>query len=118
MEQYDNALKYTETSLESSGEAMKKFSEYEKSIEAHTQSFTNAIQGLANTAIDSGLVNFFIDCGTGLVKFLDGTTKLLTPLGTLGVTIGGILGVKNFGKCRASVRISNYCNCFEYALHA
>ena len=98
MENYDKALQYTETSLNSSGEAMEKFSAYEKSVEAHTQSFTNAVQGLADTAVDSGLINFFIDLGTTGIKALDGLMEAITPLGTIGLISGGILGGKNLGK--------------------
>lgn len=99
MEGYGKATEYTEKSLNSSGEAMQKFEDYQKSVTAHTELFNKSIQDLANTAIDSGLVNFFIDCGTGLVKLLDGTMNLLTPLGALGITLGGILGTKNAGIC-------------------
>lgn len=97
MSQYDKALKYTETSLNSTGSAMEKFSAYEKSVEAHTQSFTNAVQGLADTAVDSGLINFFIDLGTTGVKALDGLMEALTPLGTIGLIGGGILGANGIG---------------------
>lgn len=97
MENYDKALEYTEKSLNSSGEAMDKFSAYEKSVEAHTESFNNAIQSLSDTAVDSGLVNFFIDLGTTGVKAIDGLVSALTPLGTIGVIGGGILGAKNAG---------------------
>ena len=97
MSQYDKALKYTETSLNSTGSAMEKFSAYEKSVEAHTQSFTNAVQGLADTAVDSGLINFFIDLGTTGVKALDGLMEALTPLDTIGL-IGGAFGIGKFVK--------------------
>lgn len=97
MSQYDKALKYTETSLNSTGSAMEKFSAYEKSVEAHTQSFTNAVQGLADTAVDSGLINFFIDLGTTGIKALDGLMEALTPLGTISV-IGGAFGIGKFVK--------------------
>lgn len=113
MSQYDKALKYTETSLNSTGSAMEKFSAYEKSVEAHTQSFTNAVQGLADTAVDSGLINFFIDLGTTGIKALDGLMEALTPLGTIGLIGGGILGGKNLGKtyeCMVSKQI--VCKCF------
>ena len=98
MENYDKALEYTEKSLNSSGEAMDKFSAYEKSVKAHTESFTNAIQGLSDTAVDSGLVNFFIDLGTTGVKAIDGIVNALTPLGTIGLGAGIFAGIKNIGK--------------------
>lgn len=99
MENYDKALEYTEVSMNSSGEAMEKFADYEKSVTAHSELFTKAVQDLANTAIDSGLVNWFIDLGTFGVKAIDGLLAALTPLGTLltGTLIGGAGAfVKNF----------------------
>ena len=96
MENYDNALKYTEISAESSGEAMQKFSEYQDSVAAHTDLFEKAIEDLANTAIDSGLVNWFIDLGTTGVKALD---WIIDKIGVLTPLLGGVgIGafVKNF----------------------
>lgn len=96
MENYDNALKYTEASMNSSGEAMQKFSEYQDSVAAHSALFEKSVQDLANTAIDSGLVNWFIDLGTTGVKALDWIIDkigVLTPL-ISGVGIGAF--VKNF----------------------
>ncbi len=58
----------------------------------------------------------------GVIKLAEGVeflTDKLGLLGTVGVIGGGILGAKNLGKCRISVRISNnLLNCFEYALLA
>ena len=34
------------------------------------------------------------------------------------LTLSAFKNVQNIGKCRMSVRISKYCHCFEYALHA
>ena len=104
MEGYGKATEYTEKSLNSSGEAMQKFEDYQKSVTAHTELFNKSIQDLARTAVDSGLVNFFIDCGTGLIKFLDGTVNLLTPLGALTASIGAFAGFKNVGT-------TNYISC-------
>ena len=110
MSQYDKALKYTETSLNSTGSAMEKFSAYEKSVEAHTQSFTNAVQGLADTAVDSGLINFFIDLGTTGVKALDGLMEALTPLGTIGLGAGLLASFKGAGRVKIA-----YPHLFTYA---
>lgn len=92
MENYSKALEYTEVSMDSSGEAMEKFADYQESVAAHTDLFNKAIQDLANTAIDSGLVNWFIDFGTAGVKAIDGILTALTPLGTFiaGGTLAGI----------------------------
>ena len=113
MENYDTALKYTETSLGSTGQAMEKFEAYEESIAGHTEKFKNAFQDLSNSVIDSGLINFFIDLGTTGIKAVDGLVDALGGLGAIGAIGGGILGAKNIGK----VYECTFANCFEYALH-
>lgn len=113
MENYDTALKYTETSLGSTGQAMEKFEAYEESIAGHTEKFKNAFQDLSNLVIDSGLINFFIDLGTTGIKAVDGLVDALGGLGAIGAIGGGILGAKNIGK----VYECTFSNCFEYALH-
>lgn len=97
MENYDTALKYTETSLSSTGQAMEKFEAYEESIAGHTEKFKNAFQDLSNSVIDSGLVNFFIDLGTTGIKAIDGLVDALGGLGTIGLLGGAGLSLKNVG---------------------
>lgn len=111
MSNYDTALKYTETSLNSSGQAMEKFTAYEDSIAGHTEKFENAFIDLSNTVIDSGLINWFIDLGTSLVKGADGITEFLTPLGTLLTMTGGVLGAKGLG-------LTNYVTKYCHSLQA
>ena len=97
MENYGSALEYTEISMESSGEAMQKFEAYQQSVTAHTEIFNKSIQDLANTAIDSGLVNWFIDLGTTGVKSIDGLISILGGMdGVLGAS-GGIALNKMLG---------------------
>lgn len=92
MEGYGTALEYTEASIDSSGKAMQKFSEYQDSVTAHTDLFEKAIEDLANTAIDSGLVTWFIDLGTTGVKAIDGLVDGLKELTSLGGLLDGNLG--------------------------
>ncbi|MDE6851259.1 MAG: hypothetical protein K2J67_02060 [Lachnospiraceae bacterium] len=47
-----------------------------------------------------------------------GINKLLNPLKSFMTNISLLKNIQNIGKCRMSVRISKYCCCFEYALHA
>lgn len=44
--------------------------------------------------------------------------NLLEPFIAIANGIQIIERIQNIGKCRMSVRISKYCHCFEYALHA
>lgn len=97
MENYGNALKYTETSMNSSGEAMEKFKSYQKSVVAHTELFKKSLQDVANAAVDTGLVNNVIDLGTTGLKILKELVTYVDPL-TIGFT--ALIGVLNKGKLK------------------
>lgn len=97
MENYGKAVEYSNVSMESSGEAMEKFSAYEESITGKTEKFKNAFIQLSNTIIDSDLVKGLVDLGTTGVKAVDGLINALTPLGTIGLIGGGILSKNGIG---------------------
>ena len=65
------------------------------------------MEHLSSTVVESDLIKFFVDLGTTGVKAIDGLVSALTPLGTIGVIGGGILGAKNAGreKCYPSYHI-------------
>jgi TP901 family phage tail tape measure protein len=69
MENYSTALKLEEEQLNSTGSAMKRYDEYSKSIEAHTNDFDNALQNVWRTLIESDFIKFFVDAGTAYLKF-------------------------------------------------
>ena len=93
MENYSKAVEYSEISMESSGQAMEKFSAYEDTITAHTEKFENAFQEMAKTLLDSSVVKAFVDLGTGAAKFV----KELGLLGSIGLG-AGITGIVKFVK--------------------
>ena len=95
-----------EASANAAGSAMQEQERWMQSLEAKTQQFQAAFQTLSNTVIDSDLLKFFVDLGTGAVSALDGITGSIGSLGTIGLGAGLFAGVKNTGKCRISVRIS------------
>ena len=47
-----------------------------------------------------------------------GIFQTLENLKSIALTMSAFKNIQNIGKCRMSVRISKYCHCFEYALHA
>lgn len=55
---------------------------------------------------DSGAATAFINTANGLLASINGITKALGPLGTLGLGAGLASGIMNTGKRRASARIS------------
>ena len=90
----EDAVESAKNSLGSADEENEK---YINSIQGKLENLESATQKLSKTLIDSDLVKFFVDLGTTGVKAIDGIVNALTPLGTIGVISGGILGAKNAG---------------------
>lgn len=98
--------KALEAALNAEGSAMQEQERWMESLEAKIQQFEAAFQSLSTTVLDSGLLKWFVDFGTGTVKVFDTVIDKLGSLGTIGLGAGLFAGAKNTGKCRMSVRIS------------
>lgn len=83
--QIQKALKAT---LNAEGSAMQEQERWMESLEAKTQQFEAAFQSLSTTVLDSGLMKWFVDFGTGTVKVLDAVIDKLGSLGTITAGIG------------------------------
>ncbi len=95
--QFKDAEKATAQAIDSVGSASEENEKYLDSISGKLSILESALENLSNSVLDSELVKFFIELGTTGVKSLDGLMEALTPLGTIGLIGGGILGGKNLG---------------------
>lgn len=80
MSQADKALS---DSIHSSGSAYEAQERWLESLDAKTQQFEAAFQSLSNTVVDSNLLKWFVDLGTGAVSALDTVidkTGILLPI--------------------------------------
>lgn len=89
-----------EASLNANGSAMQEQERWMKSMEAKTAQFEAAFQSLSNTVLNSDLLKFFIDFGTGAVSVLDTVTDKLGLLSTIGLGAGLFKGIKNVGRVK------------------
>lgn len=89
MQQYDTALKYTETSLNSAGTAMKKFEIYQDSIDAKLKKMTTSLELLATKTLNSGLLKFLLDMGAGIIDLVNAFGGLVPVLTTVGLIWAG-----------------------------
>ena len=89
--------KALEATLNAEGSAMQEQERWMESLEAKTQQFESAFQSLSTTVLDSGLLKWFVDFGTGTVKVLDAVIDKIGSLGTIGTISGGIAGAKGQG---------------------
>lgn len=76
-----------ETAENSAGSAMEEQETYLSSLEAKTEQFRAAFQSLSNTVLNSNLLKFFVDFGTGAVNALE---AVIDKTGTLQVIIGAL----------------------------
>ena len=91
---YDEVLKLTEESLNSTGTAEKKFGTYTDSVEAKVNKLKSSFQELAETTINSGFVKALIDVGTVLLNIQNYLGGIVPLLGTIVSTILIIKGIK------------------------
>ena len=89
--------KALEASLNAQGSAMEAQEKWLESLEAKTKQFEAAFQSLSNTVLDSGMLKWFLDLGTGGVKALDALADKLGSFATLSTIGGGVAGAKGLG---------------------
>ena len=88
MNNYSNALKYSEMAINSSGVAMERYGVYQGSLEAKCNELTAAIESLSTNVISEELYGGIVQATTGIIEFLDKTNLLKTALA--GLTVMGI----------------------------
>ncbi len=89
MNNYSNALKYSEVAANSAGSALERYGVYQDSIEAKTNELTAAIESLSMNTVSEELYSGIIQATTWLVEFLDKTNLLkgaLSGLVAMGVS--------------------------------
>lgn len=89
MNNYSNALKYSEMATNSAGTAMERYGIYQDSLEAKCNELTTAIESLSTNVISEKLYSGIVQATTGIVEFLDKTNLLKTSLSGLA-TIGAL----------------------------
>lgn len=93
MSNFDTARNALETSLNSSGSAMKEHAKWSESLEARLNKLKATWQSLSQTFMNSDFLKVGIDLITGFVDILDKLIDKLGSFGTIGVGVGiwGIL---------------------------
>lgn len=86
-----------EASANAAGSAMQEQERWMGSLEAKTQQFEASFQSLSSTILDSNLLKWFVDFGTGTTKTLDTIINKFGSLGTIGLGTGLFAGFKNVG---------------------
>ena len=99
-----------------SGSAMEEASKSANNLQGRLNALSNSWTEFVNSIVQSDTLKTGVNILNELVQGVTKLTSALTPLGTIGVIGGGILGANNLGKTYKRM-VFKY-NCFEYALHA
>lgn len=89
MNNYGDALKYSETAANSAGSALERYGIYQDSIQAKTNELTAAIESLSTNVISEDMFSGIIEATTGVVEFIDKTNILKGTLAgfvTMGIS--------------------------------
>ena len=96
MENYDTALKYAETSMNSAGTATEKFNAYLESVQAHYNSLVASAEALAKQTVPTNLMNGLMDAASAVLDFLTATNLLTIALSSLTAALS-VKGLAVFG---------------------
>ena len=87
MENFDTARSALETSLNSSGSAMREHEKWQQSLEAQILKLKASWQGLSQAFLSSDFLKAALD---GIIGLVDGLTKLIDTFGALPTLIGAL----------------------------
>ena len=102
----------------STGVTFENQEKYAASLEGRIKELSATTTSIGENIFKSDDLSVIVSGLTKIAGLFDTITSKTKLLGSIGLGAGIFAGVKNIGKCRMSVRISNHCYCFEYALHA
>ena len=97
MQNWNGVEDAVESAKNSIGSANEENEAYLDSLSGKLEDFESATQHLSKTLIDSDLLKFFVDFGTGAVKSIDFVIDKMGTLGTLATVGAGIAGAKGLG---------------------
>lgn len=105
LKQASQAEDVLQTSLNSSGSAMKENERVLESIEGKLKRFQATFQSFSSDVLDSGVVKGFIDMGTAALDFADGLVKAGDAMPTILTTLSAVASMTN---TKAGVNMPTY----------
>ena len=103
MDNYKDAIKYTEEAMNSSGTAMEKYDAYLQSIEASQAKLKATFEDFSQLLVDKGIIRGFYDLATAGVEVLSMITRLIPVLQILAVLLIGKLSGKFFANLTMNI---------------
>lgn len=105
LKQASQAEDVLQTSLNSSGSAMKENERVLESIEGKLKRFQATFQSFSSDVLDSGVVKGFIDMGTAALDFADGLVKAGDAMPTIATALSAVASMTN---TKAGVNMPTY----------
>lgn len=92
IDNFATAERVLETSLNSEGSALAEHEKWLDSIEAKQQQFAAQYETFSNAILDSSLVKFAFDSGTGILGFL---TEIVNTMGAIPPLMSALYGIRS-----------------------
>lgn len=92
IDNFATAERVLETSLNSEGSALAEHEKWLDSIEAKQQQFAAQYEAFSNEILDSNLVKFAFDSGTGILGFL---TEIVSTMGAIPPLMSTLYGIRS-----------------------
>lgn len=111
MNNYNDALKYSETAANSAGAALESYGVYQDSIEAKTNLLAASLESLSTNTLSEDLFSDILEATAGIVQFLDKTNLLKNALA--GLTAMGIhkifasIGLSAISTARSTTQLTS-----------
>lgn len=93
------------SSVNAAGSAYSQQSKWMQTLTAKTKQFEAAFQSLSQSIIDSDILKWFVDFGTGAMNSLSSVADKIGSLPTIMAGVGAVLGAKNHGRLKVSLNI-------------
>ena len=112
MENFNEATGAMDAMQNSTGTLETSYAHYLDTVSAHLATLKSQFESLSLNAVDSGLLNTFIDLGTALVKTTGFATKLVNTLGGLPTILGAISSISLLKRGNDSAIIKGFLKLF------
>ena len=112
MENFNEATGAMDAMENSAGTLEDSYANYLDTTAAHIATLKSQFEALSLSAVDSGMINTFIDMGTAIIDVTNSATKLVNTLGGLPAILGSIASVSLLKNGNSSLFVKGFNSLF------
>ena len=112
MENFNEATGAMDAMENSAGTLEDSYANYLDTTAAHIATLKSQFEALSLSAVDSGMINTFIDMGTAIIDVTNSATKLVNTLGGLPTILGSIASISLLKNGNSSLFVKGFNSLF------